>query len=367
VSAADAVRVGVIGGSAEGGWASITHLPAIAALEGFVLAAVSTTREESARLASERFGPCLTYTNAAALAHSPDVDLVVVSIKTTEHAAAVAAAIDAGKAVLCEWPLTPSVGEAEALSLSAERRGVRTFVGLQGYASAAMRHAARLVEEDFLGSLLSATLHASTSHFGAITTARNAYSLDRRNGANLLTIIAGHALDMMVHLTGELASAAAIVTNRRTVSTLVETNETVEMTSPDQIAINGILASGAVASIHVHGGTVEPHRFCLELHGTRGTLRLSSDAVAEIMPLRLEGSHAPGLPLAAMESSRFEHDIPAGLRSGPAANVAALYADIRRDLRDGSRLAPDFAIALRRKRMLAALEGAASATLVDLK
>jgi predicted dehydrogenase len=361
------IRVGLIGANADRGWSAITHLPALAALDEFTLTAVCTTREESALRSAALNGGCRAYTDAASLARDPDVELVVVSVKTMHHEEAVRAALEAGKHCLCEWPLTPSLAAGVALRDLADSKGVRGFVGLQGYASAAMRHAASLIEQGFLGELLSATLHASTSHFGAATAAGNAYSLDRSNGANLLTIIAGHALDMMTRLTGELEDASVIIANRRTRSRIVETGAEIAMTAPDQLAIAGRLESGAIASVHIHGGTVEPHRFSLELHGTVGTLRLSSNAVAEIMPLRLEATNVASEPLAMLDSDSFAQDIPASLRAGPAANVAALYRDVYRDLRDGGRRAPDFAAALLRKRALEALETAAATGPVKLE
>ena len=44
------IRVGVVGANAERGWAARSHLPALRALPELDLAAVCTTRAESARL-----------------------------------------------------------------------------------------------------------------------------------------------------------------------------------------------------------------------------------------------------------------------------------------------------------------------------
>ncbi len=36
---------------------------------------------------------------------------------------------------------------------------------------------------------------------------------------------------------------------------IVKTGETIEMTSPVQVLLSGVLESGAVASVHIKGGT----------------------------------------------------------------------------------------------------------------
>ena len=54
---ADSVRVGLVGADASGsGWGSVAHVPALRAADGIELAAVCTSRPESAAAAGEAFG-----------------------------------------------------------------------------------------------------------------------------------------------------------------------------------------------------------------------------------------------------------------------------------------------------------------------
>jgi hypothetical protein len=46
------------------------------------------------------------------------------------------------------------------------------------------------------------------------------------------------------------------------------------MTAADQVVVGGILQSGAVASIHLKGGTANGTGFLFEIHGTEGTLAI---------------------------------------------------------------------------------------------
>ena len=51
------VRVGLVGASAAGaGWSSVAHVPGLLAADGIELAAVCTSRPESAAAASDVYG-----------------------------------------------------------------------------------------------------------------------------------------------------------------------------------------------------------------------------------------------------------------------------------------------------------------------
>src|SRR5437899_6805314 len=139
------IRVGIVGASPRRGFASIAHIPALQALPEFEIAAVCTTRQDSADAAARHFGVPLAFCDPEKLAHHPDVDLVTVSVKVPDHFRPVMAAIDAGKHVYCEWPLGRDTGEAMVMLEAAERRGIRHAVGLQGQMSPAINYVKDLV------------------------------------------------------------------------------------------------------------------------------------------------------------------------------------------------------------------------------
>ena len=55
----------------------------------------------------------LTFGTAEELARRDEVDLVVVTVKVPHHREVVTTALQAGKMVLCEWPLGNGLAEAE--------------------------------------------------------------------------------------------------------------------------------------------------------------------------------------------------------------------------------------------------------------
>lgn len=107
-----------------GGWAAGSHLPALAGLAGYEVTAVATTRQESADRVAADHGVPLAFAGAGPLVAHDEVDLVVVSVKAPEHAKVIRAALEAGKHVLSEWPLTVDPAEAAELAELASAAGV---------------------------------------------------------------------------------------------------------------------------------------------------------------------------------------------------------------------------------------------------
>src|SRR5690348_13823802 len=145
------IRVGIVGASAQRGFAAIAHIPALQALPQFEIAAVCTARQESAELAARHYGVALAFSDPEQLARHPNVDLVTVSVKVPDHYRPVMAAIGAGKHVYCEWPLGRDTGDAVRLLEAAEQAGVRHAVGLQGQTSPAINYARDLIADGYVG------------------------------------------------------------------------------------------------------------------------------------------------------------------------------------------------------------------------
>lgn len=82
-----------------------------------------------------------------------EIDAVTIAIPDNTHAVATAAAMRAGKAVLCEKPLTHDVYEARRMRLLARECKVATQMGNQGTASRAFRRSVDLIWSGVLGEI----------------------------------------------------------------------------------------------------------------------------------------------------------------------------------------------------------------------
>src|SRR5205085_8558315 len=178
--------VGIIGVSPDRGWASQAHIPALRALPNYEIRALSAHGAESARAAGDAFGVNVVFSDHEQLVTQPDVDVVAVTVKVPHHRELVSAALAAGKAVYCEWPLGRDLDEARAMAALAAGQGVRTVVGLQGRQAPAIQFVQELLGDGYVGEVLSTTM-VGLSIRGDVVEQANAYMLDEANGANMLT------------------------------------------------------------------------------------------------------------------------------------------------------------------------------------
>ena len=186
-----------------------------------------------------------------------------------------------------------------------------------------------------------------------------AWMADRNNGANLLTISSGHALDSLAAIVGEFTELSATVAIRVGESTVAETGETIAVTSPDQVAVNGILGDGSVFVAHLRSGTPGGHAFVLHVNGTEGLLEVVAASGLASSQILLRGTPIGGEPvdLAVPDSYRL---VPPGVPNGPPLHVAHLYRDFFASVRHGSNEGPDFDLAVTRHRLLDTIERASA-------
>src|SRR5437660_5646912 len=191
--------VGIIGVSPVRGWAATAHMPALRALPNYEIRARSAHSAESARAAGEAFGVGAVFSDHEQMLTRPHIDLVAVTVKVPHHRELVSAAVAAGKAVYCEWPLGRDLDEARAMAALAAQHGVRTVVGLQARQAPAIEFVQQLLRDGYVGEVLSTTM-VGLSRPGGVVVQPNAYMLDRNNGANALTIAVAHSLDAPSYL-----------------------------------------------------------------------------------------------------------------------------------------------------------------------
>ncbi|MEO0030471.1 MAG: hypothetical protein RIS94_229 [Pseudomonadota bacterium] len=354
-----AIGVGIIGVAPGRSWAAISHIPALRALPDYEIVALSTTRQESADAAAAEFGVPRAYDNHIALVNDPAVDLVVVTVKVPHHLELVTAALNAGKHVYCEWPLGNGLAEAEAMAALAREKGRVGAVGLQARSAPAFNYVRDLIAQGYVGTVLSTTLVGSGMNWGAFIDQPNAYTADLANGATLLTIPFGHTIDAVAMCLGEFTSVNALLANRRTAFTLVPDGVEKPMTAHDQVIVSGVLEGGAAAAVHYRGGVSRGTNLRWEINGTDGDIVVTADAGhGQMFPLTVHGAQGDAQAVAVLE-------VPVSYTHVPelpftAANVAEAYARLAADLRDGTSTCPTFDDAVRRHRLIDAIERAAA-------
>jgi predicted dehydrogenase len=354
--------VGIIGVNAARGWAATAHIPALRELPNYEVRALSAHSAGSARAAGEAFGVNAVFSDHEQLVSQPDIDVVAVTVRVPLHRELVSAALAAGKAVYCEWPLGRDLDDARAMEALAVEQGVRTAVGLQARQAPAIEFVRELLSDGYVGEVLSTTM-VGLSVPGNVVGLPNAYMLDTTNGANMLTIAVGHSLDLLNHVLGAFADLSAVSNLRRPLITIEETGEQIVKTAADQVAVIGTLTSGATASVHVREAVAGGTGFLWEINGTDGTLRITADeAQPQIFPLTVGGAHGRNEPAELAAPAALTQKWPAltSLEGTPAYNVGRAYAAFAADIDNGTHTMPDFGHAVRRHEVIAAIERSAA-------
>src|SRR5437899_6103243 len=231
------IRVGIIGANPDRGWAADAHIPALKSLsDDFEITALSTSRRESADAASKLFGVPAAFDNHHELVNRADVDVVAITVKVPHHLELATAAIEAGKAVYCEWPLGNGLVEAQSLAALAKKKGVLAVAGLQARSAPSVAYVRDLIEQGYVGEVLSTSLVGSGYGWGPTVPPFNAYLNDKKNGATMLSIAVGHAADALCYCLGEVHELSATTTMRRNTFTIAGTAESKPMNAEAQVA-----------------------------------------------------------------------------------------------------------------------------------
>jgi predicted dehydrogenase len=354
---ADKIRLGFVGANVRATWASQSHFPALRASPDVELTAVCTTRPESAEEARRTFGAQLAFHDFRAMVASPAIDAVAVVVKVPEHYGPTRAAIEAGKHVYTEWPLGRTTAEAEELAALAQSRGLQTAVGLQSRVSPTLMYMKEQIASGYVGEVL--FCHVSCIRDGSLERpSSRTWQRDARFGANTLTIANGHVIDALRFVVGDFARVACMVTTQARQWYETDTQQMVEVTSPDNVLVSGQLASGAVASSHVAAAPWAGSGFRMEVYGREGTLVATGKVSSQRgETLRLQGVRG-GHTLSDLEvPERFVY-VPADFPRGDPFNVGQMYALFAEAIRTGQSRVPTFDTAVNLHRFLDAIKQA---------
>src|SRR5207245_8792882 len=115
-----------------------------------------------------------------------------------------------------------------------------------------------LIEQGYVGEVLSTTLIGSGMGWGPTVPPFDAYLNDKKNGATMLSIAVGHAADALCYCLGEARELSATMTVRRKTFTIAGTGERKAMTAGDRGCATGLPEGGGGVSIDErrwgHGG-----------------------------------------------------------------------------------------------------------------
>ena len=357
--AADKIRMGVIGANIHRGWAPRSHLPAIVASPDFELTAVCTTRKESAEESAAKFGAKLAFDDYREMLAHPDIDAVAVVLRVPAHYQPTLDAIQADKHVFTEWPLGRTLAEAEEMATQARLKNVRNLVGLQARLNPAIMHMKDLIESGYVGDIMSC--HVSVIREGVLQRVSDrAWQRDKSLGANTLTIPFGHTVDAFRFVAGEFTHVSSVVSTQATQWLETDTQQLVDVTSPDNVLVSGRLANGGVASVHIATTPWAGSGYRMEIYGRDGTLVASGNNSPQIDVVHLHGAKAGEKSLQPIDIPERYIYMPADAPQNEAYNVGQMYSVFGQAIRSGTDCQPDFDTAVSMHRFIDTVEAAST-------
>ena len=344
------IRLGIVGASATRGWARSAHLPAINAVDGIRVTAVSTRSIDTSELAAEIFGAAHAFDNAKELANCSDVDLVLIAVKVTDHLEAVKQAVAAGKAVYCEWPLASSLEDSRSLRDLAKNARIKNFIGLQSRSAPTFRYLKDLVDGGFVGNVLSSSVIASGMQWGPQEQPVLRYLNERRSGGTMTTIPMGHFLDVHSWILSDFDKLSVAETTHIPNPVCSETGEVMQRDVADDIVVSGVLKSGTLVSVHYRLQKTRGYNFIWEIKGELGDLRVvAPSGHAQIATLELFGARGEELELSAL-SVPDKYKIP-DAANAQGYNLTHVYRSLVQHW-NGEQQLPDFDEAIKNHELL---------------
>jgi predicted dehydrogenase len=246
------------------------------------LAAIADAHAPFAEDAAKRFGYERAETSWEAVVEAPDVDVVSVVIANDLHRPVVEALLAAGKHVLCEKPLAPSIEDAKAMTAAAEAAESQSGVNFTFRRSPSINAIRELVQGGAIGGVRHFNAHYWCDY---AQNPQNPMSWRYKGGpgSGALADIGSHMVDLGEYVNGPIATVSGAVFQTFTTSRPLPLGATVghaggavseEMDSVDNEDIatftvtftNGAVGTYSVSRVH-HG---LPNGLGFEVYGATG-------------------------------------------------------------------------------------------------
>ena len=357
------IRVGLVGANPSRGWGGSMHGPVYQSLPETELVAVCTSRPETAKAAAERFGARYAFTDYREMVKSAEVDMVSVAIRVDMHLPIVMAALEAGKHVICEWPLALTSQEAQEMYNLASSKNLGHAVVLQGRCAPGILYLHDLIAQGYIGEPLAVTMtYFRNSGLGAkfSTSGRR---INRGTGDSALDVATGHGVDALCYCFGELESLCADVDTLIKEATLTDTGERAKIEAPDNVAFVGRFRNGAMVTSLVSWTSNPPLGWQLHANGTEGSITVTrrSGSVRPSAPIILGARSGKVLQTGGQRLQRLP--IPDQYNWTPefepetdVFHVAQLVRRTVQGFVEGAEVHPNFLDGLRLRRLLDAIE-----------
>lgn len=267
------IRVGVIGT----GFGDSVHIPALKTIPYVEVGCVCSKRADRAHMVAARHNIRKSTNDYRELIRDDDIDAVVIASPPNLHHTMAFAAIEAGKHVLCEKPMSRTVAEARDLVRLAEQARVVAMVNHEFRFEPARAYARELIESGWLGEPHSATITVYRSTLNDPHGTPFDWLMDETKGGGMLGAAGSHYLDALRWWFGDVRSvagtSATMVKQRR----LADSNVMGNVSADDNFAVVLRFTNGAIGTVAY--SATSPFEFGEQiiLSGSEGMLMMTGD------------------------------------------------------------------------------------------
>jgi predicted dehydrogenase len=305
LSKKDFIGIGIIGS----GFARATQIPGFRACEGARLVSIASGHKENAESVAREFEIEHVEDDWRGVIEREGVDLVSIVTPPVMHMEMALAALDAGKAVLCEKPMAMTVEEARLMQHRAEEKGLLALIDHE------LRFLpGRLKARSLLGGGEIGNVHHAKLHFRADSRLAHErkwdWWSDVKSGGGVLGAVGSHAIDGFRWMLGaEISEVFCSLATHVAERADEATGQMRRVTTDDEANLilrfeDNDLVKGASATIAL--SVVEQGRALnrLEIFGSEGGLRIEESGelmraqtgTNEWTPVETEtGPLAPGM------------------------------------------------------------------------
>ncbi len=184
------IGIGIVGA----GFARTTQIPGFLNCKGARVVAIASRHRENAETVGREFGIENVAADWRELVEREDVDLVSVVTPPATHMEITLAALDRGKAVLCEKPMAMNADEARRMTERAQEAGVLALIDHELRFLSSRRKMRSMLTEGAIGMVRHCNYVFRSDYRGVLERAWDWWS-DENMGGGTLGAIGSHVVD----------------------------------------------------------------------------------------------------------------------------------------------------------------------------
>jgi len=266
-------NIGIIGT----GFGSVVQYPGFSHHPDFLPIAIAGRHKSKTDTIAKRLNIENSYSNWKDMLKLDDLDAVSIVTPPHLHKEMTLAALDSGKHVICEKPLSLNAKDAEEMLLKSEESGLINMLDLVFRFIPSRAHMLELIKNDYLGEIYQCdiTVHNS-SRLNPRTRGYNWWS-SQKKGGGILNALGAHYIDFLLQIFGtiERVSGKTATNIPKRLNKMTGRMKTVSA-DDSFIALfdvgDNVLSTMKISSTSPYGRGPK-----IEIYGSEGTLMMLED------------------------------------------------------------------------------------------